>query len=70
MVHEDLAHQVGSDAAKMSSVSDGAGRRLNKPEVDLVEQAGCLKGVVGSLAPEIAPRKAPQLAVSSRDKRV
>ena len=70
MVHEDLAHQVGGDAAKMGSVSDGAGRRLNKPQVNLVEQAGCLKRVVGPLASEIAPRQAPQLPVSPRDERV
>jgi hypothetical protein len=70
MVHQDLAHQVGRDAAKMGSVSDAAGWRLNKPEVDLMQQAGCLKRVVGPLAREIAPRKASQLPVGPRDKRV
>ena len=67
---QDLPHRVGGNGAEVGAVLPAIRTILHQPQVRLVDEAGRLKRLAGTLAAEVAGREPPQLLINDRQQRV
>ena len=67
MIDEDTAHDAGRHGEKMGAVLPVDVRRVDEPQIRLVDECCCLEAVTGALAGHAAARDLVELPVDERD---
>ncbi len=66
MIHQDAAHDIGSEGEEVRAVAPVDGALIHQPDKGLVNQSSSLNGVVGSLPPQVPRGHRAQLVVKQR----